>query len=431
MELFNLIIVFGSLFTFMFIGIPVAFSIGLASFVALWLHGSWQMVAVAAQRIYWGATSFVLLAVPFFILSGFLMNSSGMTKRITDFAELLVGRFTGGMGHVNVLTSMIFAGMSGSSVADASGIGVIEMEMMRKAGYDEAFSAAITAASATIGPVIPPSIPFVIYGAMTGTSIGKLFLAGIMPGVCMGIALMIAVYIVARKRGYGKIERKYTFSEALKVLLNGLMASGSFVIIIGGILSGFFTPTEAGIVACLYALFIGFIVYRELKITDLIKILWISVQSSVKILFIVGVAALFSYSLTLMRAPQLLASYLGGLAHNPYLFLLATNVILLILGCFMETISIMLLAVPVLLPIARSIGIDPVHFGVVVTLNLMIGQLTPPIGVLLYAVTTVSKAPFKEILRELWPYLIALLVVLVATTYWSDLVMWIPRRVFP
>ncbi|MCS7175872.1 TRAP transporter large permease, partial [Pseudothermotoga sp.] len=397
----------------------------------LWLHGSWQMVAVAAQRIYWGATSFVLLAVPFFILSGFLMNSSGMTKRITDFAELLVGRFTGGMGHVNVLTSMIFAGMSGSSVADASGVGVIEMEMMRKAGYDEAFSAAITAASATIGPVIPPSIPFVIYGAMTGTSVGKLFLAGIMPGMCMGIALMIAVYIVARKRGYKRIERRYTFRETLRVLLNGLIASGSFIIIIGGILSGFFTPTEAGIVACLYALLIGFIVYRELKMSDFIKILWVSVQSSVKILFIVGTAAFFSYSLTLMKAPQLVASYLGGLTHNPYLFLLAVNVILLILGCFMETISIMLLTVPVLLPIARTIGIDPVHFGVVVTLNLMIGQLTPPVGVLLYAVTTVSKAPLKEILRELWPYLIALLLVLVAVTYWPSLVMWIPRRVFP
>ncbi len=428
---FQIIAIFGILFLLMIMGVPVAFSIGLSSLFALWLNGSWQMVPIITQRMYSGALSFILLAVPFYILAGLLMNTGGMTRRITEFAQLLVGRFTGGLGHVNVLASMIFAGMSGSSVADASGLGAVEIEMMKKAGYDEKFSAAITAASATIGPVIPPSIPFVVYGAMAGVSVGGLFLAGITPGILMGCALMVAVYLVARKRDYPRITKKVGWKEALRMITNGMLAIGSIIIIVGGILTGVFTPTEAGVVACLYALFIGFVVFRELTLSKLLDILWKTVQSSVGVLFIIGVASAYSYVLTLMRVPQALTSFLGALAYNPYLLLAMINIILLLLGCFMETISIMLLVVPILHPLATTAGIDPLHLGVVITLNLMIGQLTPPMGILLFSVKSISKVPLQDIISELWPYLIALLLVLLAVTYLPSFTLWLPRLIMP
>ncbi|HHF58671.1 MAG TPA: TRAP transporter large permease [Thermoplasmatales archaeon] len=431
MSFLDITLVFSVLFGLLILGVPVAFSIGLSSLLAFYLSDAWQIVSVITQRMYSGALSFILLAVPFYIFAGFLMNAGGMTRRITEFAQMLVGRFTGGLGHVNVLASMLFAGMSGSSVADASGLGSVEIEMMTNAGYDKRFSAAITAASATIGPVVPPSIPFVIYGAMTGVSVGGLFLGGFTPGVLMGIALMVAVYFISRKRNYPKVVKKYKIKEMVLLTLNGLLGMGSIVIIIGGILSGIFTPTEAGVVACLYALFIGFFVFRELKIKDLIRILWETAQSSVRILFIIAVASAYSYALTLMRVPEIISSALGNLIYHPYLLLFIINLILLLLGCFMETISIMLLVVPILIPIARQAGIDLLHLGVMMTLNLMIGQITPPVGVLLYSVASVSKLSLQDIITELWPYIIALLCVLFVTTYLPSFTLWLPKLVSP
>jgi len=431
MSFLDIILVFSVLFGLLILGVPVAFSIGLSSLLAFYLSDAWQIVSVITQRMYSGALSFILLAVPFYIFAGFLMNAGGMTRRITEFAQMLVGRFTGGLGHVNVLASMLFAGMSGSSVADASGLGSVEIEMMTNAGYDKRFSAAITAASATIGPVVPPSIPFVIYGAMTGVPVGGLFLGGFTPGVLMGIALMVAVYFISRKRNYPKVVKKYKIKEIILLTLNGLLGMGSIVIIIGGILSGIFTPTEAGVVACLYALFIGFFVFRELKIKDLIRILWETVQSSVRILFIIAVASAYSYALTLMRVPEMISSVLGNLIYHPYLLLFIINLILLLLGCFMETISIMLLVVPILIPIARQAGIDLLHLGVMMTLNLMIGQITPPVGILLYSVASVSKLSLQDIITELWPYILALLCVLFVTTYLPSFTLWLPKLVSP
>jgi len=431
MSFLDIILVFSVLFGLLILGVPVAFSIGLSSLLAFYLSDAWQIVSVITQRMYSGALSFILLAVPFYIFAGFLMNAGGMTRRITEFAQMLVGRFTGGLGHANVLASMLFAGMSGSSVADASGLGSVEIEMMTNAGYDKRFSAAITAASATIGPVVPPSIPFVIYGAMTGVPVGGLFLGGFTPGVLMGIALMVAVYFISRKRNYPKVVKKYKIREIILLILNGLLGMGSIVIIIGGILSGIFTPTEAGVVACLYALFIGFFVFRELKIKDLIRILWETVQSSVRILFIIAVASAYSYALTLMRVPEMISSVLGNLIYHPYLLLFIINLILLLLGCFMETISIMLLVVPILIPIARQAGIDLLHLGVMMTLNLMIGQITPPVGILLYSVASVSKLSLQDIITELWPYILALLCVLFVTTYLPSFTLWLPKLVSP
>ncbi len=423
----DIIIVFGILIFLILTGIPVAFSMGIATIVAFSIHGSWDSIIVIAQRMYSGSTSFVLLAIPFYILSGLLMNEGGMTNKLLKSANVLVGRITGGFGHVNVLVSMLFSGMSGSSVADASGLGLVEMEMMEKAGYDKKFSAAITAASSTIGPIVPPSIPFVIYGAIAGVSVGRLFLGGLIPGLAMGIVLMITVFIISKKRHYPKSETRYSLGNILKSLLDALVPLGSFIIIIGGISIGLFTPTEAAIVACLYALALGLFIYKDLKPNAIPRILKEAVRNSIRVIFIISMAAAYAYALTIMRVPQRLSLALEAVASRPWLFLLSVNALLLLLGCFMETISIMTLIVPILLPVVMKIGIDPVHFGVVMTLNLMIGQLTPPMGVCLYSVATITKLSIKDILSELWPYLIALFVVLIVITYIPSIVMFLPN----
>lgn len=423
----DILLVFGVLILFILLGVPVAFSMGLATLIALATQGSWGSIVVISQRMYSGSTSFVLLAIPFYIFSGLLMNGGGMTRRILKSADMLVGRIPGGLGHVNVLVSMLFSGMSGSSVADASGMGVVEMEMMEKGGYDKKFSAAITAASSTIGPIIPPSIPFVIYGALTGVSVGKLFMAGLIPGLFMGIVLMITVYIIAVRRNYPKSQNRYTIQEKMIGLLNTLIPFGSFFIIIGGISFGIFTPTEAAIVACLYGLLIGMFVFKDLKWSAISGILAETIRGSIRVIFIISVAAAYAYALTLMRVPQRLSTALAIVASRPWLFLLSVNGLLLLLGCFMETISIMTLVVPIFLPIINTIGIDPIHFGVVMTLNLMIGQLTPPMGVCLYSVASISNLTIKEILSELWPYLIALFILLLIITYIPSIVLFLPN----
>ena len=413
----DIIFVFAILVVFILLGVPVAFSMGIATFLALLIDGSLSMLPVIGQRIYSGGTGFVLLAIPFYILSGLLMNGGGMTDQLMKASDILVGRLPGGLAHVNILTSMLFSGMSGSSVADASGVGSVEIEMMEKAGYDRDFSAAITAASATIGPVIPPSIPFVIYGAISGVSIGKLFLGGLIPGVAMGIGLAIAVAILSIIRKYPRSTVHYGFVEIIVILLKAIVPMGSFIIIIFGISEGWFTATEAAIVACLYAMALGTFVYRSLTLKAFMDILKETIRNSVRVILIIAVAAAYAYALTILQVPQRLSAALTAIAVNPVAFLLACNALLLLLGCFMETISIITLVTPILLPIATSIGIDPVHFGVIMVLNLMIGQLTPPVGILLYSVVTVSQRPMKGILKELWPYILALFCVLMVITF--------------
>lgn len=423
------IIVFGVLLALLLLGVPVAFSMGLAAILGFWLGGAWPSVALIAQRTYFGVNSFVLLAVPFYIFTGLLMNAGGMTDRILEFAKLLVGRFRGGLAFVNIIDSMIFAGMSGSSVADAGGFGAVDIELMTRGGYDRDFAAALTAAASAVGPVIPPSIPFVIYGAMTGVSVGALFLGGILPGTLMGVVMLIAVYLIALKRSYPRWSHTYTVQECVSILANGLVAFGCIFLIIGGLLGGVFTPTEAGVAACAYALIVTGVLYRRLNRRLLTNVLWDTVRSSAKILFLIGVANAYTYALNLLRVPDALTRYLSPLAASPVLLLLVINGLLLILGCFMETISIMLLVVPILLPLVLRAGISPVHFGVMLTLNLMIGQLTPPFGILLYAVATTSKAPLGRILPQLWPFILALLVTLILVTYIPGISLWIPRVV--
>ena len=423
----DVLLVFGVLVVLMIVGVPVAFSLGLSAMLALYLCDAWNTVTVLAQRMYSGSTSFVLLAIPFYILAAQLMNTSGMSERITKFSQLLVGRYRGGLGQVNILNSMLFAGMSGSSVADASGIGLIEIEMMTSAGYDKKFSAAVTAASATIGPVIPPSIPLVVYGAMASVSVGRLFLGGFVPGVLMGLGMMLAVYFTSVARQYPRSQLKLRGRELFRCIIDGIAGAGSLLILMGGILGGIFTPTEAAVVACSYALILGLFIYKDLKLSDLPPALWETVKNTVSVLFVMAVSTAYAHALTLMHVPEKVVGAFGQLAGHPVVVLLIINAILLLLGCFMETLSIMLLTVPILLPVVTQLGMDPVHFGVVMTLNLMVGQLTPPFGICLFTVANVSKVPLFELVKEVWPYIVALLIVLLLITFVPSVVMYLPN----
>jgi tripartite ATP-independent transporter DctM subunit len=390
--------------------------------------GQADILLMLPARMYSGTTSFTLLAIPFFILAGNLMNTGGMTQRLVRFAQCLIGHIRGGLGHVTVVTNMIMAGMSGSAVADATGTGIILIPAMEKAGYPRSFSAALVGAASTIGPIIPPSIPFVIFGSITGTSVGRLFLGGFLPGVLMGILLMITVAILAKRRGYPR-EQRATSRDLLVATLQATPAWGAPIIIIGGILAGIFTPTEAAVAASLYALILGLLVYREIKVADLPRILWETIQNTVQVMFIISAASIFGWLLIRQQVPTTIVESLMSLTATPWIVLLIINVILLILGCFMEAIAIMLLTIPVFMPLIARVGVDPVHFGVVMTLNLMIGLLTPPVGMCLYAVSAISKVPLWPLAKELWPYIVALTVCLFLVTYVPGLVVWIPNFV--
>jgi len=423
------LLVFAGLVLLLLVGVPIAVAMGLISIIAILALADASLLGVVAQRMYASTTSFTLLAIPFFILAGNLMNTGGMTQRIFDFAHALVGHVKGGLGQVNIVGSMIFAGMSGSALADAMGLGAIEIKAMTDAGYEKRFSAAVSAASSTIGPVIPPSIPLVIFGSMTGVSIGALFLGGIIPGLLMGGAMMVTVAMIARRRNYPS-EPRSTLRNALKRLGNGLPALATPAIIMGGILTGWFTPTEASVVACVYALFLGLVVYRELKLSDLPGILLETTNQTAQVMFIVAAAGLFGWVLTYLRVPDALIAALTAVSDNKWVVLTIINLILLMLGCFMEGIAIMLLTIPIFLPIILKMGIDPVHFGVVMTLNLMLGLLTPPVGMVLYAMSSVAKVSIVELTRELVPFIVSIFLALVLITYVPGFVTWLPRLFF-
>jgi len=420
--------VFGLLVLLMFLGLPIAASMGLTAVLSFVALGTPNLLMMVPQRMYAGTTSFTLLAIPFFILAGNLMNTGGMTQRLVHFAQCLVGHIRGGLGHVTVVTNMIMAGMSGAAVADAVGTGNILIPAMEKAGYPRVFSAALVGAASTIGPIIPPSIPFVIFGSMTGTSVGRLFLGGFVPGVLMGILLMITVAIISKRRGYPN-ERRASLKELVGATVQAAPAWGSPIIIIGGILAGVFTPTEAAAVASVYALAVGMFVYREIRLADLPRILWETVRNSVQVMFIISAASIFGWLLIQQQIPTKMVEGLMALTSQRWLVLLIVNVILLILGCFMEGIAIMLLTIPVFVPLVARVGVDPVHFGVIMALNSMIGLLTPPVGMCLYAVSSISKVPIWPLAKELWPYIVALTVCLLLITYIPWLTVWIPNLV--
>ena len=415
------------LFFLIIIGAPIAIALGGSS--ALWVYLSKSVPDFTIlHRMVMGVDSFPLLAIPFFILAGSLMNEAGLTSQIFNFAKAVVGWLPGGLGHVNIGASIIFAGMSGTAVADAGGLGTIEIKAMTDAGYDIDFSVAVTGASSTIGPIIPPSLPMVIYGVMASASIGKLFIAGFIPGLLMGLALAVMVAYYAHKRHYPR-DAKFSFKQLGVSFIEGLPALMTPVIIIGGIASGIFTPTEAAIASVVYALILG-LVYRTLNLKKLIAVSMETAETTAVILLIVAGASIFAWVLTANQVTEKFAALVLGITENKYLLLLVINILLLIVGCFMETIASITILTPVLLPVVMKLGIDPIHFGVIMVLNLMIGLLTPPVGMVLFVLTRVAKIPFDRIVRATLPFIIPLVIVLFLITYIEPLCMWLPRILF-
>ena len=406
------------------LGMPVVFSLLISSLIYLTLAGIDPRIVI--QKIVFGPDSFVLLAVPFFILAAQIMNSTGITKRIFRFASTIVGHFPGGLAHVNIVDSIIFAGMSGSAIADASGAGLMEIEAMVSQGYKKSFATAVSAASSTIGPIIPPSIPMVIYAVIAEASVGKLFLGGIVPGILMGLSMMVITYFIARKRGFYR-DRRATLKEFWEAFRGAFLALSTVWILLGGIYTGVFTPTEAAAVAALYALFLGTVVYRELGVRDVFRVFSRIVISCGFITFIISTSVIFSWIIAREQVPQRLADVMLSLTTSKPLILLIMNILFLILGMLMDTNAIMLIFLPIVLPVVKAVGIDLVHFGVVVTLNLMLGLLTPPFGVLLFLLSGLTKVPIEDILREVFPYMMVLIFVLFLITYWEGLVMFLPN----
>ena len=384
---------------------------------------------VVIHRMVNGVDSFPLLAIPFFILAGNLMNSAGITERIFDFAKAIFGWMRGGLGHVNVGASVIFAGMSGAAVADAGGLGAIEIKAMRDAKYDPGFAVGITAASSTIGPIIPPSLPMVIYGVNANASIGQLFAAGFIPGILMALALMAMIAVYARRRNY-PVDQRFRLDALWTTFLRAALSLMTPVIIVGGILTGAFTPTEAAIAACVWALFLGLVVYRTLTLRRFLRVSFDTIETTSVVLFIVAAATIFAWVLTSNRAPEHFAALILTVSENPWIVLLLINLILLVVGCFMETVAAITILTPVLLPIAIKMGVDPVHFGVIMVLNLMIGLLTPPIGMVLYVLSRVSNVPFERCVSATAPFLVPLFVVLALVTFFPALTMWLPTLIY-
>jgi tripartite ATP-independent transporter DctM subunit len=382
---------------------------------------------VILHRMAGGIDSFPLLAVPFFILAGNLMNSAGITNRIYDFAVALAGWMRGGLGHVNIVGSVIFSGMSGTAIADAAGLGTIEIKAMKDHGYDTEFAVGVTAASATLGPIIPPSLPFVIYGMMANVSIGALFLGGVIPGLVMMAFMMAYVTYYARRHGIGsdQVFRWRTLGVTFIAAFPALMTPA---IIIGGMVFGWFTPTEAAIAACAWALMLGIFLYGSLSLKQLYKVSIDTIETTAAILLIVGAASLFGWVLTVTRVTEYATEAMLAVSDNPYVILLIINLILLVVGCFLETIAAISILVPVLMPVVLKVGIDPIHFGLVMTLNLMIGLLHPPLGMVLFVLARIANLSLERTTMAILPWLIPLLFSLIAITLFPELTLWLPRQ---
>ncbi len=416
--------ILGVWFVALFAGPTIYAAMGLAGFAFLLIAGIPGIVI--PQKVAMAVNSFPLLAAPLFILMGNLMNSSGVSYRIFDFARAVVGWMRGGLCQANIIGSVIFAGMSGSAVADAAGLGTVEIEAMKKEGYDAETAAAITAASATIGPIIPPSLPMIVYGVAAETSIGGLFIAGVIPGLLMAVALMLMVRHLAIRRNLPRhpFEGLRALWVAFRRAFWALMAP---VVLFGGLFSGIFTPTEAAAVAVTYALVLGLFVYRDFKLADLPRIVLDTVETTGVVMALVMTASLLGYCISVSRLPQEFGATLTSFTTNPLVYLLIVNVLLLVVGCFMEALAAMLVLIPILVPPAMALGIDPLQFGLIFVLNLMIGTITPPVGVVLYVTAKVADVPFENLVKAVLPYLVPLFAVLAMITLWPPLTTWLPK----
>jgi tripartite ATP-independent transporter DctM subunit len=415
----------GMVFFFcMVLGVPIAFCLGITAAVSLIVLD--MPLRVVAQRIFTGMDSFPLMAVPFFVLAGDLMNQGGTTIRLVRFSNALVGWVRGGLAHTNIVASMFLAGISGSAVADASAIGGILIPGMTKEGYDVDFSAAVTASASTMGPIIPPSILMVIYGVTTGVSIGALFAAGFIPGVLIGFSLMAVAYVIARKRNYPKL-RMMSFPEFRTAFRQAIFALMAPVIILGGILAGVFTPTEAAAVAVAYAFFVGVFIFRELRLAELPKILIQSGITTSVLLLVIGTANVLAWVLSAEQVPQKIAEAMLGVSRDPYFILLLINLFLLVVGMFMEGGAAIIILAPVLAQVAQAVGLHPLHFGFVMVLNLVIGLLTPPLGVCLFVACSIARISLATLVKAIFPFLMVEIGVLFLVSYIPAIALWIPK----
>ncbi len=414
-------------FVLVVLQVPIFYSI-LAASISYFLLNPSLPATVIIQKMLSGPNSYTLLAVPLFILAGNLMNYGGITKRIFRFAEVFVGHIPGGLGQVNIFTSVIFSGMSGSANADAAGLGMIEIQAMRDAGYDDDFTLGITAASSLIGPIIPPSVPAIVYASAASVSVGSLFIGGLIPGCIMAVSLSVLTLIIAKRRNY-PIMPKSSFRERLSAFWDALPSLMTPVIIIGGIWTGWFTATESAAIAAVYAAFLSIVVYKDIKLKDLPEILFKSAYNSIPFIFIVAASMVFGWIIIREQAGVVVGELLLSVTHNKYVILAIINVVLLIMGTFMDPTVSTLLLVPVLKPILAEVGVDMVHFGVVMIVNLMIGLLTPPLGSVLNTLCTVSGAKFEEMVRSCIIFLIPLIIALLIITFVPQTVLFLPRLI--
>ncbi|TIS75264.1 MAG: TRAP transporter large permease [Mesorhizobium sp.] len=463
-----MLLLIGAFLVLMLVGVPVAVSMAVSSLLYLVFYGVAPDI-IAAQRMIAGVESFPLLAVPFFIFAGNLMNIAGVTGRIYSFALALVGWMKGGLAQVNIVGSVVFAGMSGAALADAAGIGTIEIKAMRDHGYPVEAAVGVTAASSTLGPIFPPSLPFVIYGMMANVSIGALFMAGILPGVVMTVLMMVTVAIFAHRRGWGsdtpfKLNRLAAASIevavvccfplavyvlvqtglslniavgiALVILIacdwyfdfSAVMALMTPIILIGGMTMGWFTPTEAAMAAVIWSLFLGLVRYRTMTLAALAKASFDTIETTASVLFIVTAASIFAWLLTVSQAAQLFSVFITSLTENKWVFLILVNILMLVVGCFLDTIAAITILVPILLPIVVLYGIDPVHFGLIMTLNLMIGLLHPPLGMVLFVLSRVAKLSVERTTMAILPWLVPLIVALILITFIPAVTLWLPTQ---
>ncbi|WP_312526362.1 TRAP transporter large permease [Paracoccus sp. (in: a-proteobacteria)] len=463
-----MLVLLGAFLGLLLIGVPVAVSMAAASLLYLGIYNVAPDI-IAAQRMIAGVESFPLIAVPFFILAGNLMNIAGVTGRIYRFALSLVGWMKGGLAQVNIIGSVVFSGMSGTALADAAGIGTIEIKAMKDHGYPVEAAVGVTAASATLGPIIPPSLPFVIYGMMANTSIGALFMAGIIPGAVMTALMMLTVYIFARRYGWGSdtpfdlrqllgatgeilivlcfpvavyalvmagMSINLAVALGLGVLIaldwyfnwDAVMALMAPVLLIGGMTLGWFTPTEAAVAAVLWSIFLGLVRYRTMTFRSLAKASFDTIETTASVLFIVTAASIFAWLLTVSQAAQLFADLMFSITSNWWTFLIIVNILLLVVGAFLDTIAAITIIVPILMPVAARYGVDPVHLGLIVTLNLMIGLLTPPVGMVLFVLARISKMSVERTALAILPWMIPLFIALILITFIPAITLWLPTQ---
>lgn len=407
------------------LSVPISYSLGIAAMVWIALSGQVPMILMP-QRMYAGIDSFPLIAIPFFILAGKIMSTGGISDRLIKVAMVLVGRFRGGLAFVNVVSSMFFAGITGSATADASSIGSILIPAMTKKGYDKDFTVAVTSTAAVIGILIPPSIPMVLYGIITNTSIGDLLLAGAIPGVLVGAILIGTSAVIAHKRGYPR-EESFTFRQSVAIIADGILPISTVAIVLGGIIFGIVTPTEAAVIAVAYAFILSFFVYKEFKWKDLPKLLLETVEMSGMVMLMVSTATIFSWIVTSQMIPKAIADFLLMTIHTKFAMLLVFNAVLLVAGCLLDLTPAMIIFVPVLAPIAFKMGVDPVHFGAMVVVNLGIGLFTPPVGAVLFVSCSIAKIGMKDIIKGFIPFFFAMLVVLMIVTYIPQVSLWLPN----